>query len=70
MDKLAYTIQELSEEGGGSRTKIYEAINAGALKAKKRGKRTIILADDARDYLDSLPNYEPQTATEDAGVVR
>lgn len=58
--KLAYTIQELAEKGGGSRTTIYEAINNGTLKAKKRGKSTIILAAVAEMYLENLPDYEPR----------
>ena len=57
MDKLAYTIEETIEAGAGSRTKVYEAINSGALKARKRGKRTIILADDLNAFLRGLPDY-------------
>ena len=60
--KLAYTIEETVEAGAGSRTKVYEAINAGALKARKRGKRTIILHDDLQRFLESLPEYRPQAA--------
>ena len=62
MDKLAYTIDQASAAGAGSRTKIYDAINAGALKARKRGKRTIILADDLIAYLEALPDF-PNQAT-------
>ena len=59
MDKLAYTIDEAIEAGAGCRTKIYEAIRGGDLKARKRGKRTIILAPDLTQYLESLPDYSP-----------
>ena len=62
MQKLAYTIDELPDVGGPGRTKAYEAINAGALKAKKRGGRTIVLAPDLKKYLDNLPDYEPAPA--------
>ena len=63
MAKLAYTIDEAVEAGAGSRTIVYEAINAGTLKAKKRGKRTIILATDLARYLESLPDFhEPAAA--------
>ena len=44
--KLAYTIEEAIEAGAGSRTVVYEAIKARTLKARKRGKRTIILSED------------------------
>ena len=60
--KLAYTIDESVEAGAGSRTKVYEAINAGALKAKKRGRSTVILTDDANAYLENLPDYKPAQA--------
>ena len=60
MEKLAYTIAEAVDQGAGSRTVVYEAINAGILKAKKRGKRTIILAPDLVQYLQSLPDFLDQ----------
>lgn len=62
MEKLAYTIDEAVDQGAGSRTIVYEAINAGTLKAKKRGKRTIILADDLTQYLKSLPDFPGRAA--------
>ena len=40
---------------GLGRTKIYEAISKGQLKARKCGKRTIILVDELRQFLESLP---------------
>ena len=60
MDKLAYTIDQAVDQGAGSRTIVYEAIKAGTLKAKKRGKRTIILADDLIAYLEALPDFPNQ----------
>ncbi len=62
MAKLAYTIDEAIEAGAGGRTAIYEAIKSGALKARKRGKRTIILAADLAQYLESLPDFHEQVA--------
>ncbi len=62
MEKLAFTIQEVVEGGGGSRTVVYEAINAGTLRAKKRGARTVILAADLAQYLESLPDFHTQAA--------
>ena len=60
MRKMAYSIRGAAETSDSSRTKIYEAINAGTLKAKKRGKRTIILADDLIAYLEALPDFPNQ----------
>ena len=60
MEKLAYTIDEAKAEGAGGKTAIYAAIKSGALKARKRGKRTIILAADLAQYLESLPDFNEQ----------
>ena len=60
--KLAFTIAEAVEAGAGSRTMIYEALKIGALKARKRGKRTIILAADLDEYLQNLPDFGAEEA--------
>lgn len=60
MEKLAYSIREAAAAGAGSRTKLYEAIKSGALRAKKRGRSTIILAADLARYLEALPNFNDQ----------
>ena len=62
MEKLAYSIKEVVAEGGGSRTVVYEAIKSGALKARKRGRSTVILAADLARYLESLPDFHEQAA--------
>ena len=56
-DKLAFHINDVVAAGGGSRSEVYEALKRGDLKAKKRGRRTIILRDDLAAYLASLPDY-------------
>jgi hypothetical protein len=50
-DKLAYSLDELPF----GRTKAYSEINAGRLKAVKVGAKTLILADELKRYLNSLP---------------
>ena len=57
-DKLAYTIAEFCKASGNGRSATYEAIKAGKLKAVKRGRRTLILAEDATAYLRALPPLE------------
>jgi Helix-turn-helix domain len=52
---LGYTIAEAVRASGIGRTTLYADLKAGRLTARKRGKRTIILADDLRAYLASLP---------------
>ena len=60
--KLAYTIPEFSEASGLGRSKIYEEISAGRLKAVKCGARTLITADDGRAFIISLKAVEPGEA--------
>ena len=65
-DKLSFTLPEWGEVTGESRSYTYEAMRDGRLKAKKRGRRTIILRDDGIEYLKSLPDYEPTSSREAA----
>jgi excisionase family DNA binding protein len=53
---LAYSIAEACARSGIGRTAIYNMINAGQLTARKRGRRTLILVDDLRRCLESLPS--------------
>lgn len=59
--KLAYTIPEVCAATGLGRTSVYDEINAGRLRAKKRGSTTIILADDLAGYLRALPDFMEET---------
>jgi hypothetical protein len=62
MTKAAYTVSEFLTAFGLGRTKFYELVNAGQLKARKNGTRTVVLAADAQAWLDSLPQVEPRKA--------
>jgi hypothetical protein len=55
LPKLAYSVEEFGAVAGLGRTKLYAEIAAGRLRARKAGKRTVILAEDGRAYLASLP---------------
>jgi excisionase family DNA binding protein len=54
-DSLAYSIAEACARSGIGRTAMYELINTGQLPARKRGRRTLILANDLRRCLEALP---------------
>ena len=54
-EKLAYSISEVVDLTGISRSKIYEEIRDGKLRAVKSGHRTLILCGDLEDWLTSLP---------------
>ena len=53
--RLAYTVDEACEIACAGRTSIYEAINTGVLKARKRGRKTLILRSDLEQWIESLP---------------
>jgi excisionase family DNA binding protein len=53
--KLAYTIRDVQELVGISRSAIYLAIGANELRAVKSGSRTLVLAQDLQAWLKSLP---------------
>jgi excisionase family DNA binding protein len=55
VSREALSIAEACAMAGIGRTKIYEAIASGTLTARKCGKRTLILPDDLRKFLTSLP---------------
>jgi excisionase family DNA binding protein len=49
------SLTEFCERYGPSRTKTYEEIKCGRLRAIKCGKRTLVTEDDAEAWLRSLP---------------
>jgi hypothetical protein len=52
------SIEDFSKTYGPGRTKTFEEIRAGRLRAKKIGRRTIIAEDDAEEWLRQLPSVE------------
>jgi excisionase family DNA binding protein len=60
--RLALSVAEAAQQANVCRDKIYAAIRSGELEAKKAGRRTLVMADDLRRYLDALPRLTLPTA--------
>jgi len=59
---LAYPFRSWCKSVGISVAQGYNEINAGRLKAHKRGTSTIIKAEDAQAWLDALPAFGSKQA--------
>lgn len=55
MNKISVTVAEAAEISGISRSGLYNLFKAGEIKPKKAGKRTLIMVDDLKRYLENLP---------------
>jgi excisionase family DNA binding protein len=55
METIILTINEACNHSRTGRTALYAAIKSGQLAARKRGRRTMILASDLRRWVESFP---------------
>lgn len=62
LDKLSYSLASLADATDLSVDSIQKAIKKDELVASYFGSKPIILRDEARRWLDSLPNDKPERA--------
>lgn len=66
LTKLAYSLDEVAELSGRCRSSLYELIDKGELRAVKSGRRTLILVEDLRSWMDAFMPVEPRRAVRKA----
>jgi hypothetical protein len=52
---IAYPVDDVPSVAGVTRTQVFEAIRARELTARKRGRRTLIEADELRRWISTFP---------------
>jgi excisionase family DNA binding protein len=60
---LAYSIAEACAVARAGRTAIYDAIREGALVARKRGRKTLILPEDLRRWVEGHPAVQIKSSS-------
>lgn len=60
MEQLALTVAEACVAARVGKTVLYQAIASGALVARKRGRKTLVLPADLQAWIADLPSIEPK----------
>jgi len=68
LPRFSLTPDEAAESTGFSRTRIFQAIRAGEITARKGGKATVIETDELLRWLHSLPTRGRGPTTVGAGA--
>jgi hypothetical protein len=61
-EPIAAGMDDAERLSGIGRTELYELIKQGKIEARKHGRRTLIVVASLRNYLNSLPPYDPRVA--------
>jgi hypothetical protein len=59
LQPIGCTVREATQISGLGRTELYDVIRKKKVQAKKSGSRTIVIVESLRDYVLSLPDFDP-----------
>ena len=59
----ALSVADVARVSGLGRTFVYSALADGTLRARKAGRRTIVMRADLRAFLDGLPAYKSEASS-------
>ncbi len=65
LDKLCYSVDEVCKMTGFGRRRVLDDIASQRLRARRRGRRYFILAEDLKAYLEGYPVAGPEDAADD-----
>jgi len=60
--KRALSVKEFCEQYGVGMTQFYAEVKEGRLPVRKMGRKSLVIRDDAENWLQSLPALTPQVA--------
>jgi excisionase family DNA binding protein len=63
---LAYSIAEACTVTRTGKTALYQAIKTGELRAVKRGRRTLVLPADLKEWIEKLPAIQRERQSKEA----
>jgi hypothetical protein len=55
---FAATVNDAVKLSGLTRTELYRLLGVGSIKAKKSGRRTLVMMDSVREYVRQLPDMD------------
>jgi hypothetical protein len=69
-ERVSFSVREFCLRNGMSLSKAYTEIKNKRLRARKRGRSTIITAEDERAYNEALPVLDPDKPSRDVDIAR
>lgn len=68
--KGAFTVEEFLAWAAIARSKFYQEVNAGRIRMRKIGRKSVITFPDAMEWLSSLPEFGEVNKSSNTGRLR